>query len=378
MKLHSHYCQDPNCPGRWADDECTNEPREERRPKVGDEVRILVPDPIWPDVNSFKITQVGSETFTARHGSLGIFRKLADRGHTWDFSGDEPATKPEPTPSGQDCRCSEPSDGLTEREREAWEIHNAGTVAGYDFRAYDWGDMKKSRRRECLGARDKAEVIFSAKAEERVKRAEQERDEARARVARLEVQLAGCGVAADGWAKDGNDAKPGDYGYSASLEWDKVGQEALRGLQPRLGSSIAEESAKAIRAIRDENSRLTAQNAELVTALRGCAHEDGATWRLVAARRLLARIDAEAAGKKSAVPQDEPATGEEHAPVLHLPEPTYDDLLKGREFATKYITRVEAALTRVWEIVTKWRRGGADMTSAEAMREIAEAMGIRE
>ena len=37
-----------------------------------------------------------------------------------------------------------------------------------------------------------------------------------------------------------------------------------------------------------------------------------------------------------------------------------------------------AALTRVWEIVTKWRRDVAHMTSAEAMREIAEAMGIRE
>ena len=74
--------------------------------------------------------------------------------------------------------------------------------------------------------------------------------------------------------------------------------------------------------------------------------------------------------------------GEERAPVLHLPEPTYDDLLKGNEFATKYITWVEAILTRVWKIVAKWRggigRGIVPMTSAEAMREIAEELGIRE
>ena len=35
------------------------------------------------------------------------------------------------------------------------------------------------------------------------------------RIEQLEVQLAGCGVAALGWSKD-DPAKPGDYGYSAS------------------------------------------------------------------------------------------------------------------------------------------------------------------
>jgi hypothetical protein len=32
------------------------------------------------------------------------------------------------------------------------------------------------------------------------------------------VQLAGCGVAALGYAKDQNDCGPGDYGHSASFE----------------------------------------------------------------------------------------------------------------------------------------------------------------
>ena len=37
-------------------------------------------------------------------------------------------------------------------------------------------------------------------------------------VEQLRVQLAGCGVAALGYAKDNNDCKKGDYGWSASFE----------------------------------------------------------------------------------------------------------------------------------------------------------------
>jgi hypothetical protein len=40
-------------------------------------------------------------------------------------------------------------------------------------------------------------------------------DEARRETERLEVQLAGCGVAAMGWSST-DPAKPGDYGWSAS------------------------------------------------------------------------------------------------------------------------------------------------------------------
>lgn len=38
------------------------------------------------------------------------------------------------------------------------------------------------------------------------------------RVEQLEVQLAGCGVAALGWAKDGQRAKQGHYGWSGSYQ----------------------------------------------------------------------------------------------------------------------------------------------------------------
>ena len=403
MKLHSHYCQDPNCPSRWDDDGCANVPREERRPKVGDRVRSpFVNDPVV-----YFVDWTGEHMFTARNraGELMLSACLTDRGVTWDFSDEEPVKQPCRTcfstdwtmraglqcnrcpvaPASQTVPTLAPSDGMTikvdpalpddtiemrdesgkpiaravnvgdgmtEREREAWEIHNAGTVAGYDFRAYDWGDMEKFRRRECLGARDKAEAPFAAKADERVKRAldetsaacdaierlRKERDNARrvrdewktshyrmegllaeaqserdeARRAR-DVYKASQDSAMQCWgqcAKERDEARDEvmqlkgwkESAMQVFAEWDKVGQEALQGMNPRLGSSIPEESAKAIRAMREENTRLTAQNAELVAALRYCAHGSALEPEedLVIARQLLARIDAEAAGKQTA------------------------------------------------------------------------------
>ena len=462
-------------------------PREERRPKVGDRVRSpFVNDPVV-----YFVDWTGEHMFTARNraGELMLSACLTDRGVTWDFSDEEPVKQPCRTcfstdwtmraglqcnrcpvaPASQTVPTLAPSDGMTikvdpalpddtiemrdesgkpiaravnvgdgmtEREREAWEIHNAGTVAGYDFRAYDWGDMEKFRRRECLGARDKAEAPFAAKADERVKRAldetsaacdaierlRKERDNARrvrdewktshyrmegllaeaqserdeARRAR-DVYKASQDSAMQCWgqcAKERDEARDEvmqlkgwkESAMQVFAEWDKVGQEALQGMNPRLGSSIPEESAKAIRAMREENTRLTAQNAELVAALRLFDIEEpypGEKPRKITledhsrAREVLKRIDAEAARKQTApVPRAEPVAGEEHAPVLHLPEPTYEELLKGREAASVYIARAGATLARVREIVAKWRGDIAYMTSTEAMREIAEAMGI--
>ena len=39
-----------------------------------------------------------------------------------------------------------------------------------------------------------------------------------ARIDQLELQLAGCSVAARGWSMGEQRAKPGDYGYSASYQ----------------------------------------------------------------------------------------------------------------------------------------------------------------
>lgn len=43
-----------------------------------------------------------------------------------------------------------------------------------------------------------------------------------ARREKAEVQLAGCGVAADGWAKGDNDCSQGDYGWSPAFESTKA------------------------------------------------------------------------------------------------------------------------------------------------------------
>ena len=100
MKLHSHYCQDPHCPSRWDDDGCANMPREERRPKVGDRVKL------WPRKNRMRmdnegwimgeiiIGSVGKDVFSV-HDPLREMswerRYFADRGVTWDFADEEPA-----------------------------------------------------------------------------------------------------------------------------------------------------------------------------------------------------------------------------------------------------------------------------------------------
>ena len=92
--------------------------------------------------------------------------------------------------------------------------------------------------------------------------------------------------------------------------------------------------------MREENSRLR-EAVQLLRDLRMFGKGGPAEDR---ANDFLARIDAEAAGEKSAVPRSEPLAGEERAPVLHLPEPTYEDLLKGIEVAKKYLARTDAAL----------------------------------
>ena len=47
---------------------------------------------------------------------------------------------------------------------------------------------------------------------------EGEAAELRAQIEQLRVQLAGCGVAAQGWAKGENDCEEGGYGWSPAFE----------------------------------------------------------------------------------------------------------------------------------------------------------------
>ena len=154
-----------------------------------------------------------------------------------------------------------------------WEIKISdiveGRVAVHEDPPYPNGPMSDE-----AAIRDRAEAIFKARADEqclitqqlcqeRVKRAEQERDRhkqaydvamqgwgqcsqerdaAQADVERLQVQLAGCGVAAGGWAKGENDCKPGDYGHSASFDAVKQLRAEVERLRQaeREGSDVRE------------------------------------------------------------------------------------------------------------------------------------------
>ena len=84
MKPHSHYCQDPNCPSPWDEEGCTNVPREERRPKVGDRVRNLLES----GRGQYSVFWVGIGQFKARneHGVEMLSRQFAEHGATWDFA----------------------------------------------------------------------------------------------------------------------------------------------------------------------------------------------------------------------------------------------------------------------------------------------------
>ncbi|HJX54767.1 MAG TPA: hypothetical protein VJ801_18525 [Polyangia bacterium] len=70
-------------------DERANQPKVERRPKVGDRVKIFEQGQI------FVVTFVGQDYCTARKGNSenggGFTLVLCNRGVTWDFADEEPA-----------------------------------------------------------------------------------------------------------------------------------------------------------------------------------------------------------------------------------------------------------------------------------------------
>ena len=85
---------------------------------------------------------------------------------------------------------------LSEREQEAWEIYLAGDMAA--FPASRPPKRTPTIAAFSLAARDRAEAIFTAKSEERVKRVEQERDEARAETLNPEAVALGGGAGVPG------------------------------------------------------------------------------------------------------------------------------------------------------------------------------------
>lgn len=74
-----------------------------------------------------------------------------------------------------------------------------------------WNEAIGTAANQCLDFEDNEKLLAAADAFARSRCAAAERD-----LEQVRVQLAGCSVAALGWAHGKQDAKPGDYGYSAS------------------------------------------------------------------------------------------------------------------------------------------------------------------
>ena len=156
---HNERCRHTDCVGECCEP-CANMPKAEaRRPKVGDRVRIragvLIGNeyPLQPATVT-KVTLMGgfcARPDTNRVGSCDEWGNYlpSDRGTMWEFLNEEPATKR--------------PDGLTEQWAEALELlRSTGSVL-------EWWQLSCLCREEWLKVRDRAEQLFKAKADERVK-----------------------------------------------------------------------------------------------------------------------------------------------------------------------------------------------------------------
>jgi hypothetical protein len=136
-------------------------------------------------------------------------------------------------------------DGLTEREREAWEIHNAGLMAGYGLTPISWLAMEESQRRRALASRDKAAEIFAEKARAGLQQA---------------MDAAGAELFQARRVRD--DCRASHDKAMAMLKEAQTERHCL--LQQEYGKKVF------------ENERLTARNAELAKALReACGRSPG-------------------------------------------------------------------------------------------------------
>ena len=132
---------------------CIVPAKAERRVKVGDAVVNLYPYPLNLFAVAgcgFRVTSATDKSFVAYAGALGMHRRYCDRGVTWDFADPEKPAQPAP-------------DGMSEREREAWELYLAdGSVLKLQ-RVGEWSELSREWQENYLLIRDRAEAIFAAK-----------------------------------------------------------------------------------------------------------------------------------------------------------------------------------------------------------------------
>jgi hypothetical protein len=266
---HADSCRHSDCAGECCvREECANQPSEpsygyrcegcpvelSREDRLGREWKCTVCGKCWkegkrsdeepakqtapaptaklPGPAVGETVEVGRDWVTVL---LGLF--LACCGGLWYFDSEEGTCWRRPKPAKQPEAA--PSDGMTEREQEAWEIENANVsfCGGAVWRP--WAEQSEMAKSKALAARDKAAEIFKRrydiasaqadewrtfarslerqrdqqiedlrvvgrerdealakldKADERVKRAEQERDEALANVREEHERLVRAGV----------------------------------------------------------------------------------------------------------------------------------------------------------------------------------------
>jgi hypothetical protein len=210
MGSHKH-CQDPAC---FCVD--TVPAKDERRVKVGDVVVNLCPDPLNLFAvagSGFRVTSATDESFVAYAGAHGMTRQRAARGKTWDFADAEKpqslaeslvgvdsereAARADNERAASECgkahpwdgrvRCKLPSgheggccsapttvavgeglpqpapDGLTERERGAWELYRADRSILKLQRVDYWSELSREWQENYLAVYDRAEQLFAEK-----------------------------------------------------------------------------------------------------------------------------------------------------------------------------------------------------------------------
>ena len=337
LKSHANYCQDPKCPARWEEDECAN--GSERRPKVGERVRIKTR--FESHFGAGTIVRLDAEGFWAVRDDNQHERSprgpysAEERGTLWYYD-DEPVSEPtKPAADGMGKSCStcgvvdrnDPrgmncSNGfhaptaemLSEREQEAWEIYLAGDMAA--FPASRPPKRTPTIAAFSLAARDRAEAIFTAKSEERVKRVEQERDEARADANNEHKERVKLGRLRDAARAEIVELRAGVEVVATRAEVEHLRGELIPRLQAELtrANEDAGKWAATAATARADATRLAGLVDELVAALRdgrACNDPNCEVTTCVRTRLLLARIHAERKGKAESKPAIN-VSGENH------------------------------------------------------------------
>jgi hypothetical protein len=176
-----------------AGEESANVPtKAERWPKVGDRVKVRSAGPDgWVLLPGVVTNDTGPAFLAAKRFSVAVDGRgfwgpyyPEERGELWNFDDEEP-TSPEPK--------TVPADGLTERERGAYSIYVADLKAitmSEVVYPVAWHDLDEDDLRRYLAIYDRAEQLFKAKADARVKQAEASLDEWQTSWKRVEAKNA--------------------------------------------------------------------------------------------------------------------------------------------------------------------------------------------